>query len=128
MSLVQADVATLLNNAAIATLGTDLFIGFLPAKPDSAVMVRSVAGLRSITTHSGVRYERPRIQVLVRAVDWPTAATRSAAAFLELFKHNILIGTTRYIYIEPVDSPSDTGVDANDRRLLTFNCAVMKEV
>jgi hypothetical protein len=124
MSLA-GDIAFLLRNAGFV----HVIEGQLPAKPDEVVMVRALGGLDPLRTHGTEVYAQPRAQVLVRANTYAIASEWVEQAWRLLFKSNIIINGTRYLSIQPIDSPADLGADQQQppRRMFSFNVQIMKE-
>jgi hypothetical protein len=122
---VGRDLAIILRNAGL----TPVFVGQFPATPDELVTIRSTGGVGPLETHDGACYERPRVQVIVRAKDEATAAARVRIAYRALRKiRNAIINGTYYLAVKAIDGIADLGTDEQNppRRLMTFNAQVTR--
>ena len=108
---------------------TDVKNGQLPMSPDDVIVIRSTGGLDALRTHSiGVRYSRPRVQIIVRATTSALAEARAQTALNALIKQNVVINGTRYLSIEPIDDLTDMGKDGQKpaRHEFSFNVQVIR--
>ena len=130
-----AETGTYLAAQLTLTRGTNLFEGTLPDRPDACLAVLdSPAGEAStlgfgVTT--GVQYENPRIQILVRK---PKGESVAAQALAHLARQALakvqatFLSGTNYHFIIPMQSPFKLVVDKADKRpVYAFNCRVRKE-
>ena len=120
------DIAQILQNNGIGTLGADIFLGQLPASPDNVVAVFEYAG-EPPDLHSNVEY--PGLQVLARNKSYDTGRQKIEQA------KNILHGLTetvinghRYLLIQAKQSPAFLERDENNRAVFVCNFRVIKEV
>lgn len=98
-----------------------------PGTPDLTAVLMS-GGLTMWRVHGTPKYERPRLRVLCRAEKWEDAEANARTAWNALIFSNVEIDGVRYLDCTPIDSPTDLGEDKNGRRLVGFNCQVIREV
>ena len=112
----------------LGTVNTDIFLGSEPDAPDACVIVREYAGEKSEYTFGPtIAYENPRVQIVCRAKDYLSARTKAEAVYKAVDVAEASLTGVHYLRIEPLQPPFPIGRDNNDRRLIAFNCAVMKE-
>ncbi|MGA9772361.1 MAG: minor capsid protein [Blastocatellia bacterium] len=112
----------------LGAVGTDIFLGSEPDAPDACVTIREYGGEKSeYTLGPTVAYENPRIQIVCRAKDYLSARTKSEAVHRAVDQAELSLTGVHYLRIEPLQPPFPIGRDGNDRFLIAFNCAVMKE-
>jgi hypothetical protein len=86
----EHEVAKLLSDAGLGTLGTDLFVGSAAVPPTGTgpyVQIINTGGAPPAETHDDKRYERLAFQIFVRAggsSGYTTARTRALAIWREL--------------------------------------------
>ena len=129
------DIGSVLSAGGIGTLGTNLFLGFLPDKPDTCVAVIETGG---ITPHRAFRAsagqpvaERPSIQILCRAAafDYATARNKAHDAYKLLEGYgDTTVNSTRYLWIGARQSPFSAGRDESNRPICSCNYEVVKEL
>ena len=114
--------------------------GFMPdasPAPDTIVALYETGGSAPVHTFStgtaNTRYfEQPRVQIIARSSDYPTAHNLISKAFtlLDGVANQDLASTggSRYIDITAVQSPFSIGRDANSRFLMSVNFDVLKLV
>ena len=115
------DVKDVLDDAALGTFGTDLFVSKLPDSPDACVCVFDTGGF---APESGYVYERPTVQVQVRgAVGAYEAAYNKAVAVKNALHdlHNQSWGVSRYIGIWAMSDVLHLGYDDKNRPLFSVN-------
>lgn len=71
------DVALILQNAGVGTIGNDIRMGRLPQEPARVVVVAPTGGRPAEYTHDGGTRRWPRVQVIVRDVDAQAAEGRA---------------------------------------------------
>jgi len=123
------DIATYLEDTGHGSRGTNMFIGFRPPKPDSAVTLYEYAGIPPQTL---VEAERPGLQITVRTTkgtnDYQTGKATTKAITDELHDtKNILINGTRYTHIVARQSPFPMGRDESGRPIFAVNFDVKKD-
>ena len=130
--MVLDEVAAYMETQGIGTRAVDLFEGDLPISPDACVAVIEYPGVGpDYTLGTGVSYEYPRIQVLVRNPIRATAESKANAAFKALAAVvNQSLSGVSYLAITPLQSPFllEREKDALQRWKLAFNCQVLKAV
>lgn len=78
---------------------------------------------------NGLLYEKPRLQVLVRAVKFEDAMNRSYLIMKYLrTQASVSIGGTYYLKIRPLGTPAEIGPDPKERQRVSLNYSVWKEV
>lgn len=83
------EIAKLISDAGLGTLGTSLFIGSKAIIPSTGSgpfthIYDSSAGMLADETHNGGVYERLSCQIVVRAATYGAAETRAIAIWREL--------------------------------------------
>lgn len=124
------EIATYLAGKNVGTVGTDLFLGFLPDKPDNLVALFEYAGdpMELTMGSSDPVLERPGLQVRVRNTSYSAARSNIEAVVDEL--HGLAEQTLtnkRYLLIKANQSPESLGLDANMRSEFVCNFSVLKE-
>ncbi len=118
MSVIQ-DIGRYLDTAALAALGTDLFLWAQPDSPDALVALFDYPGIGGEYEQDGPgpAIEYPRFTVNVRDPH-PAAAesrSRAIAAALEAIRNQEIDGT-RYLAVRRLGSGGQmTGRDESDR-------------
>jgi hypothetical protein len=125
------EVGAHLETDAVATVGTDLFLGRLPDSPDDCLAVIITPGLAGVDTFTGdgILVEQPGLQILARGANYSTAETLARSAFDSLVAiTNEAVDGTQWLRCAPVQSePFSIGRDDRDRAILSCNFEVMKE-
>jgi hypothetical protein len=116
------------------TAGTNLFLGFLPDKPDTCLALVDVLGFEHPAETMGnadVNVERPQVQVLARGpandIETPKLNIGRAYKLLRNRTSTSLGGNTHYLRIGARSSPYSDGEDNNSRYIETFTLDVWKE-
>ena len=133
MATILESIGDYLVTNSQGTLGTSIFLGNLPASPDTCVAVYENAGSSPAFTmgSGGIVIDYPMIQVICRAGkdDYPTArdaveAIRNLLASVT----DVTISGVQILRIEPMGSVNPLGVDPKQRPLLSvnFRCLVRK--
>lgn len=120
-----------LQTQGIGTLGTDLFVGLLPDTPDAAVSLFEYGGASPVHSlgSGGAKFERPRVQVVVRAATYTAARTKIESVYTTLEQlANITLSSVRYLMVEAVQSPAFLERDVNNRVTMVCNFQVYKEL
>lgn len=126
------DVASLITAAGAGTLNVDTFLSTaasVPAGVGPYTLLVETGGMGLERLHSddvGVlnapAYERPGMQITVRATSYVTARTRARAVFDAVDGvFNTTINGTRYLEIIALQRPFDMGPDDSKRVRLAFN-------
>ena len=125
------DVATVLDAAAVASLGTDLFAEFLPDSPNKAVICKTTGG-----PGANPKYllDRPTVQVLVRCNPQSELGAFTAGWALALACKNALLGltpqtvnTTRITGVTMLSDIANIGIDEKNRQHLSMNFILWTE-
>lgn len=120
---------TLPSNTVGSTPGS-LFLQELPdGGQDDAVAIYQYGGEdNEEALGNNALYEKPRLQVLVRAVKLEDAFSRSylIMKFLRT-QASVTIGGVRYLKIRPLGTPAEIGPDPQDRQRVSLNYSVWKE-
>lgn len=124
------EVGTFLQSAGYGTLGTSLFLSFLPDSPDSATVVYESPASSPPVEILGPNLppiERPRIQVVVRNADYQAGRSTADAIWKSLAA--VMDQTLSGVYyhrIEPMGSPFPLKRDDIQREYLAMNLQVWK--
>lgn len=125
-----ADMLSYIDTQTSLTKGTDLFGGDMPPSPIQCVAVYESSSAPPIELMGPTNpppLERPRIQVLVRAADYSTGRALADTVWRALSKiSNQTIGSTRYLRVAAVDSPTFIERDENHRPIFSTNFDVVK--
>jgi len=124
MSTILEAVGDYLVAQGYGTLGTNIFLGKMPNKPDVCIGVYENEGGSPDFTMGTVLLDNPAIQVIVRAgiEDYPTArdTAQSIRLLLAQVANTTLSGVT-VLRIAPVGSVLPMGDDTNDRPHVSAN-------
>lgn len=137
------EVTQYLAAQSVGTLGVDILVGAravitpvgtgtppppqpaTPTRTGPIITISETGGTGPMRTHGGSSVTRPSAQISCRAVDMPTARTKLKLAYDALGGadglHNVLLGTTFYLSIVPVQEIHDLGQDRSGRSLMAFN-------
>ena len=120
-----ADIAEYLEDQSVGTVGTDIFVNYMPADVNNCIGVFETTGL---PPEKAVDIDHPGIQIRVRNTSQSTAETKRKAVYDAL---NGLIGTTietrLYYSIWALGSPMALGQDDQRRFQYTQNYQIMKD-
>jgi len=124
------DIFDILSSGGISS--AILFKSQLPDNVDTAVAILETGGeapIRSFNTVVGsVMAEQPRVQIVSRALSYPTARTNIHTAWKLLENvQNRTINSVRYLSIYAAQSPFFLERDANNRAVCACNFSVVKE-
>ena len=117
-------------SAASLAAGTNLFYGRLPDAPDTCVALYETGGGvpdDTMGNSSAPVFENPRVQIVVRADDYATAATLIGDCWdkLQLISNETL-SSTYYARISAVQSPFALERDSQDRMVMACNFQIIK--
>lgn len=101
---LEKEICKIIQDAGLATLGTDMFFGSLVQLPQTGagpfVSVNAGGGISPLQTHNGDKRTRPNVQITVRAGNsggvsgYVTAQSKANAVHALLDgKHNITVTT-----------------------------------
>lgn len=120
------DIATYLQANGVGTIGTDIFLGQLPANPDNVTAIFEYAGEPPDLHWNG---EYPGLQVLVRNKSYEAGRQKIEQA--KNILHGVsetVINNHRYLLIRANQSPAFLQRDENNRTIFACNFRVIKEV
>src|SRR5574337_2076253 len=129
--MILDELGLYLQTNSIGTLGTDLFTGTLPDTPDNAVALYEYGGVTPVSTlgPGQAKFERPRVQVLVRATTYSAARSKIESIYKLLHGlANTSLSSVRYLLVEAVQSPAFMEKDTNNRVKLICNFQIHKEL
>lgn len=130
---VLNEIAAHLATQGLGVVGTDLFIGKLPADPPACGVVYEYGGAPPEFGFgaAGVKWENPGVQVVFRGEphDYagPRAKAESAYRALAAVETQLLSGTF-YHWIHPQHSPFLLSRDEAERALIACSFLVQKEL
>jgi hypothetical protein len=130
--VILQDLATLLQSASVATMGTDLFAGRMPPHPDRVLSLYEYAGFAPLETlgAAGMALDRPSVQMIARGGrgNYPEAHALLIAA------RDVLIGVVdtstnggRLLRVRAAGSITTLGEDDNERPRLSLSLDVVAE-
>jgi len=114
-----SDLATYIDTNTSLTVGTDLFIGTLPAQQDNCVGIFQTGGVQP-TTYLDIK--KPTIQIIVRNTNYETAQQLSYTIY-DLIHQKIggTIGATNMYTIFALQETTEIGEDETGRAIFTCN-------
>jgi hypothetical protein len=124
MSTILEAVGNYLVAQGYGTLGTDIFLGKMPNKPDVCIGVYENEGGMPEFTMGATLLDNPAIQIIVRAgvEDYPTARDKVQAIRLSLAQvANTTLSGVTVLRIAPTGSVLPMGDDTNDRPHVSAN-------
>ena len=126
MATVAEEIADKLATLGMGTVGTDIFIGVYPEKPDVLTAVFETGGSAPEFGFSdaGLKYEHPSVQIVCRGArgDYEGPRTLINIAYLGLpAVQGMNLGSTYYHMIKPIQSPTVMRRDDDARVLFVFN-------
>jgi hypothetical protein len=134
--LLLPDIIDVIETAALATFGTDLFSGGLPPTPSECCALVEYGGMDPLRTQnegavpsSAQGAEQPRFQLLVRAADYEAGRNliQSIWNVLDAIVNRDVNGTF-YQRVAALQSPFMLERDANDRWIFIANFQASKGV
>lgn len=126
---VLTDLATVIDDAAVATLDTNLFRGRLPDEPDECLALQTYAGDPSRIRSDDylAADERFNVQVTARSLYQGAAETLAINAWNAVqFRNETLASGAFYPYARCPRQPAFIGVDDRGRNLVTFDIEVRR--
>lgn len=95
----------------------------------TAVALFEAPGIEPQYAYSGIKHERPSLQVITRSTSYPTARTNANRIYALLGAvENATLTGTEYVSITPSQSPFDLGDDGAGRSMITCTYRVEKAV
>lgn len=128
---VTSELSAYLEGQGIGTRGTDLFEGRIPDEPIACVGIIEYGGFPPDYIHEQamVAYERPTVQILVRAATYALGRAKAEAAYKAIGAIlNTTLSGTRYLKATPLQSPFLLDRDANEAPRFVFNTELYKAV
>lgn len=124
--MLAKKIADYLASQGIGTVGSDLFVEFLPDSPDNVVAIYSTGGF-NFNYSSVLGYDNPTIQVRVRNTDQLAAYNKIAAVYDKLQGLNtVTLDGSSIINVQALQSaPTTIGRDAKNRAEYTQNYTIM---
>ncbi len=123
---VDADIGEYLEDLTRGTVGTDIFIGYMPPTPDDIVVVRATAGR---PPHVVADLEQAGFQITVRNADHDTGHALAMTIRDDLHQlTHATIETRSYKRIDAVGSVTLIGRDELERTLWSVNFIAQKPV
>lgn len=115
-----------LSTNGVGTLGTDLFLGFLPESPNAAVALYETGGsapVRAMRSSPGQPVARqPRVQVVARSTSYAAARSKAGDVYALLEGlGGVTLGATRYLWGGAVQEPFPLGRDGQQRVMVACN-------
>lgn len=129
------DIATILVNASVGTLGTDLFYGQgLSDTPDAQGACTSYGSappdLAMTATVGSAITQRPRVQVVFRGAltdgGGDAAMAKAVSAWNALQNYKATVNGTNYLYVTCLQSPFYMGKDEQGRPRYGFNVEAIR--
>lgn len=120
MILIE-QVAQVLSNAGLGTIGVDIFLGYQPETPDSCIVVNNTGGVKPSID---IPNKMPTFQVVIRNVDYETGESILATVRATLHQHQnavLVSGQTYFYYIFLISEGGHIGRDANGRDEFSVN-------
>jgi len=119
-------ISTYLATKQVGTVGTDLFLGQMPDKPDNCTVLFEYAGSPPDLHWKG---EYPGLQVRARNTSYSLARTKIDSVVEALHGlHGQTLSGTKYLLIKAKGSPEILKRDENNRVELFVNFEIIKEV
>jgi len=130
MNPIVKDVTTILQAAAVATLGTDLFAGKEPNSPDNCITIYNTGGTPDQCLDLDSDDELNTFQVRVRNNDYLAAyaVMDSIRDVIEKDKFAIVagVGGSTYLSIWSTGLPNDLQRDETNRVIVVQNYACLR--
>ena len=132
--MLLPEIAQEIEDNALATRGTDLFLGVLPPNPSSCCALVEYTGEEPLRTQNegaaGLSAQgsiRPRVQLLCRASAYETGRSLIEQIWraLDVITNQELSGTF-YQSVRAMQSPFLLDRDENDRYIFAANFAITK--
>ena len=120
-----SNIGNYLQVQGIGTLGTNIFLGMIPDKPDNCIALFEYAGSPPDLHWNG---EYPGLQVRVRNKSYAAARTKIGEVMAALHGlHEQTLSGTWYLLIRARGSPEILKRDNNNRVELFVNFEIIKE-
>ena len=125
------DMAEYLESQGVVTIGTDFFVGELPAGVgNGGVITQYPGGEPELTCGStGITVDMPRFQIRFRHATEATAISKAESAATELAKiKNQTVNGTRYRSVTVLQTPGLLYRDENNKPNYGFNVSAERDV
>ena len=128
------EIAARLVSQGVGVLGTSILLSSRTAVPSGDgpyISLTETGGSEPtrIQNQAAAATQRPSAQVLVRATDYAVARAKSAAAYNALDGiFNTTLSGTFYLRVVARQEPTDIGLDAAGRPMISFNIEAEKYV
>ena len=115
-----------LQTNSIGTLGTNIFLGKMPASPDYCITLYEYEGMAPSETFGNHAYDidMPRIQIVVRGArdDYPTARD-GVKTIRDLIANitDVTISSTKILRVASLGATIPLGLDDKDRPRIAAN-------
>src|SRR5678816_1110621 len=127
------EIAARLVAQSVGTVGSNIFLGskaIIPTGDGPYISLTETGGSAPTRIHNKAttNTQRPTAQILVRAKSYLAARTKAKEAYLALDGvYETTISGVRYHSITARQEPTDIGLDAQERPMLSFNIEVEKQ-
>lgn len=125
MSTLLEAVAGQIATVASLTAGTNLFAGRMPEVPDHCVAVYEYAGREAHYTMGASTMDRPRFQVICRALGYGQATGDAHTIYAGLDAAGVTWSSISILRCVPISSPTAVGVDEQERSLISVRFEVV---
>lgn len=122
------EIGQRLQDAAIATMGVDLWGGTFPALPDNLIALFEQPGFEPERVMGGLAHVVLNLQVLIRNTSYTNAETKARAVYQNLDRFKGVLSGVQYYSILARSYPFHLGVDENKRHRWTCNYTVRKDL
>lgn len=120
------DLAYYLQQQAVGTMGSTIFISGFAGSQDNQVALVATGG---VEPYKDIPIKRPTVQILVRNTDYKAGLTKAYDVFRLLDKKDdklvLKTGGTDVMQINALQEPTYLGQDENSRHLFTCNYVFM---
>jgi len=124
------DVAEYLEDQAVGTVGTSIFVGHMPDAPsDCIAVIQSGGESPEMAGPISGQIERPRLIVRVRNTSYASGASKANDVLKALHTAGeVSLSGHRYLFIRAVGSVNQLGRDHENRSLFSLDFVVTKEM
>lgn len=131
--MLLVELGDYLSTNGVGTVGTDLFLGFMPDTPNGCVALYETGGLgpaRAMRGSAGQPVaERPRVQVVARSTSYASARAKARDAYLLLEGlGDVTLNGVQYKWVGAVQEPFMMGRDELGRVSIAANYDVVKSL
>lgn len=128
--MMADDVAEYLEDQAVGTVGTSIFVGHMPDAPsDCIAVIQSGGESPEMAGPISGQIERPRLIVRVRNTSYASGASKANDVLKALHTAGeVSLSGHRYLFIRAVGSVNQLGRDHENRSLFSLDFVVTKEM